>query len=188
MSFSMAIPCGGVAAAQSESAARDGNGAMASQENPEEVIVRGRRLGELRSDVQLARERAYGIFNEINSSDDFDVYCREEGRTGTRSTDRVCRAQFENRISADAAQEYMSSLSWRCPAGLPGQECMFSDYSSSAISAAQGIESQALSKREQMKKEILRLANEDDRFAQAIIDWYEANQQYEEARKGRNDD
>jgi hypothetical protein len=83
----------------------------------EEVIVRGRRLGELRSEVRLARERAYGIFNEINGSDDFDVYCREEVRTGTRSTDRVCRAQFESRISADAAHEYMSSLSWRCPAG-----------------------------------------------------------------------
>src|SRR5512139_2490199 len=75
----------------------------APQESPDEVVVRGRRLSDLRAEVQIARERAYEIFNEINSSDDFDVYCRAEGRTGTRSTDRVCRAQFENRISAAAA-------------------------------------------------------------------------------------
>ena len=64
---------------------------------------------------------------------------------------------------------------------------MFSDYGSGAKSAAQGIEGQAPSKRDQMKDEILRLANEDERFARAILDWYEANQQYEEARKRRND-
>lgn len=46
--------------------------------------MRGRRLSELRGDVQIARARAYGIFNEINSSDDFDVYCHDESRSGTR--------------------------------------------------------------------------------------------------------
>jgi hypothetical protein len=185
--FSIAGAGGGVAIAQSASPPERADNSL-QQEAPDEVVVRGRRLGELRDDVDMARDRAYDIFNDINSDDDFDVYCREEGRTGTRSTQRVCRAQFESRISADAAQEYMSSLSWRCPAELPGQDCMFSDYSSAAISAAQGIEGQAPSKRDRMKEEILRLANRDERFAQAIIDWYEANQQYEAARKRRNDD
>jgi hypothetical protein len=181
--ISIAASGGGAALAQSE-----GADAQAPQANSEEVIVRGRRLNDLRSEVQVARERAYGIFNEINSDDDFDVYCREEGRTGTRATQRVCRAQFENRISAAAAKEYMSSLSWSCPGQLAGQECMFSDYSSGAMSAAQGVESEALTKEDQMKEEILRLANQDEKFAQAILDWYEANQQYEAARKRRDDD
>ncbi len=38
-----------------------------------------------------------------------------------------------------------------------------------------------------MEEEILRLANQDDRFAQAILDFYEASQQYEAARKRRDD-
>jgi hypothetical protein len=63
---------------------------------------------------------------------------------------------------------------------------MFSNDASAAISAAQGIEGQAPSKRDEMKDEILRLANQDERFAQAILDWYEANQQYDAARNRRD--
>jgi hypothetical protein len=104
--------------------------------------VRGRRLSELSVDLQIARERAYDLFNDLNSNDDFDVYCHAEGRTGTRLTETVCRAQFENRISARAASEYL---------------------------------------------EIFQLARENDEFAQAILDWDEANQQLEAARKRCND-
>jgi hypothetical protein len=38
-----------------------------------------------------------------------------------------------------------------------------------------------------MNDEILRLANEDDRFAQAILDFYEASQQYDTARGRREE-
>jgi hypothetical protein len=162
--------------------------AVGDSPNSEEIIVRGRRLTDLRFEVEQAQERAYAIFNELNSDDDFDVYCRDERRYHSRATTRVCRPQFENRISAEAAQEYMSALSWRCPAEMVGQECLFSDYSSAAKSAAQGAESAAPNKREQMKEEIVRLANQDEGFAQAILDWYEKTEQYEGARKRRRED
>jgi hypothetical protein len=64
---------------------------------------------------------------------------------------------------------------------------MFSNSASAAIGSLQGAEGPAASKRDQMQEEIMRLANQDERFAQAIIDWYEANQQYEAARKRRDD-
>jgi HAMP domain-containing protein len=38
-----------------------------------------------------------------------------------------------------------------------------------------------------MNDEINRLAQQDARFAQAIIDFYEANRRYEDARKGKDD-
>ena len=191
--LSIATLGGGVAFAQSDPAARErAASATRVEENPEEVIVRGRRLTELRAEVEITRERAYGNFNEINSNDDFDVYCRAEGRTGTRSTDRVCRAQFENRISAQAASEYMRTLAWNCPTGPTGevitQDCLFSGYGQNAADSARAIEGQVPSMRDRMNEEILRLANQDDRFAQAILDWYEASQQLEAARKrGRGD-
>ena len=56
-----------------------------------------------------------------------------------------------------------------------------------AADSACAIEGQAPSMRERMNDEILRLANQDERFAQAILDWYEANQQLEAARKRRRD-
>lgn len=189
--FSIAASSGPVALAQSESAARDGAENSPGQEAPEEVIVRGRRLGELRFEVEVARERAYDIFNEINSNDDFDVRCHDETRYFSHSKRRVCRAQFEDRISADAAAEYMRMLTWTCPASASGapnlQSCIFSGYGQRAAGSARTVEAQLPNKRDQFEEEILRLANEDERFAQAILDFYEASQQYETARKRRED-
>jgi hypothetical protein len=182
--FAAAVLGGPAAVAQSASAPRESTDEQ--QQAPEEVIVRGRRLSELRIEIEQARRRAYDIFNEINSNDDFDVKCVGESSTGTRMRQQRCRAEFEGRISSRAAQDYMNTLRWVCPEGLT-QDCMFSGYSSSGISAAQGVEAELPSKRKQMDDEIVRLANEDDRFAQAILDYYEKHQEYEAERKRRHD-
>lgn len=181
------------ASGSSQALAQDAPAAGDSQADTEEVIVRGRRLTELRFEVEKARERAYAIFNEINSDNDFDIYCRNERRYHSRATTRVCRAQFENRISAEAAMAYMAELNWTCQPNpvdgfLDTQACMFSGPGVRAKSSAQGVESQLPGKRDQLNDEIVRLANQDDRFAQAILDWYETRQQYEEARKRRRGD
>lgn len=187
--FSITALGSGGAFGQGASTGREGADDSAQRETPEEVIVRGRRLVELRFEVEKAQERAYAIFNEINSDNDFDIYCRDERRHHSRATTRVCRPQFENRISSAAAGEYLASLFWACPGeGGVTQECMFSNYSAVGRSAAQGIEGQLPGKHAQMRDEILRLAQEDDRFAQAILDWYETTRQYEEARKRRGGD
>ena len=178
---------GGLAFAQTESPARE-RGATVSQEQPEEVVVRGRRIGELRAEVEDARERAYGLFNDLNSNDELDVYCHNESRSGTNVPQVICRAQFENRISAAAAREYLSGLFSACNGGRGvTQDCMFSNAGAGGINRAQGVEGQLPGKREQMADEIFRVARENDEFAKAILDWYEASQQYEAARKRRKD-
>lgn len=189
--LSIAAVGGRGALAQSEPAARERADTAASQEKPEEVIVRGRRIGELRAEVEDARERAYELFNDLNSNDEFDVSCHKESRSGTNVPQVVCRAQFENRISAAAASEYMSTLFALCqPDGngfLDTQACLFSGPGASARASAQGVEGQAPPKRDQMTQEIFRVARENDEFAQAILDWYEASQQYDAARKRRSE-
>ena len=178
---------GGLALAQTEPSARE-RGATASQEQTEEVVVRGRRIGELRAEVEDARERAYELFNDLNGNDEFDVYCHNESRSGTNVPQVICRAQFENRISAAAAREYLSGLFSACNgAGGVTQDCMFSNAGAAGINRAQGVEGQLGGKSEQMADEILRVARENDEFAQAILDWYEASQQYDAARKRRSD-
>ena len=178
---------GGLALAQTEQPARE-RGATAPQEQTEEVVVRGRRIGELRAEVEDARERAYELFNDLNGNDEFDVYCHNESRSGTNVPQVICRAQFENRISAAAAREYLSGLFSACNQdGGVTQDCMFSNAGAGGINRAQGVEGQLPGKREQMADEILRVARENDEFAQAILDWYEASQQYDAARKRRSD-
>ena len=186
--FSTVVSGTGVALAQGEPASGE-RAPTASQEAPDEVIVRGRRLQELRVEAEDARERAYDLFNEINSDDDFDVRCRDERMYHSHAIHRVCRPKFEDRIQAAAAREYLSGLFLSCEGGDGGvtQDCVFSDVGQSAIHAAGGVEGQLPAKQDQMADEILRLANQDDRFAQAIIDWYEARRQYDEARKRRKE-
>ena len=85
----------------------------------------------------------------------------------------------------------MATLSWLCEPGADGfldtQACMFSGPGVSATASAQAVENRAPRKRAQMTDEILRVAREDDRFARAILAFYEASQQYDAARKRRSD-
>ena len=182
--FSIAVSGPDIAGAQNEPAA---GGDERSQE-PEEIVVRGKRLVAFRVEVELARERAYDIFNEINSDDDFDIQCTAEQRTGTRLGRQVCAARFEGRISSRAGKDYLSALRAVCnqdPGGLT-QDCMFSGASSYGIAAAQAAESEAPIKRDRLNEEIHRLARENLEFGQAILDFYDASLKYEEERsRGR---
>lgn len=177
----------GTAGAQVESAAvrPTAEEAEAASEQAEEIVVRGRRLADFRVEVEQARVRAYDIFNEINSDDEFDVRCVHEKTTGTRMRQQVCRARFEDRISSTAAKDYFSALRWVC--GEVTADCIFSDRSAAGISAAQAVEGQAPIKRDQMNAEIYRLARENPKLARAIVDWYDATLRYEEQRTGRRD-
>ena len=189
--FWISVTGGGAALAQSEPAAPQRAEDTPRQDAPEEVVVRGKRVGQLRAEVEAARQRAYDVFNEINTNDEFDVRCRKETRTGSNVPTQVCRARFEDEISAAAAGEYASTLFRLCQPDTTGfldtQACMFNQPGVTAKSSAQGVENQSPPKHEQMAEEILRLARENDQLAEAIFGLYEASQEYEAARKRRDD-
>jgi hypothetical protein len=182
--FSIAVAAGGIAAAQNQRAAPGSAEAPAPQQSSDEVIVRGKRLGELRLDLQVAREHAFDIFNEINSNDDFDVHCGDETRVFSHAKKRVCRARFENRIAAQAARDYLAGLDMACPEA----RCIFGPASEKGIVRAQKAENPLQSKQQQLKQEIVRLANQDARFAQAILDYYAISRELETVGKRRVDD
>jgi hypothetical protein len=166
--------------AGSANAARAQNSAQTS----DEVIVRGKRLSEFRVEVELARVRAYEIFNEINSTDDFDIQCVDEPRRGSRMGRRVRAARFEGRVSAAAAKDYLAMIRAICPdaEGLT-QQCLFDPgLGSRGTAAARGAESDAPNQRGRLEEEIERLARTDLRFGQAILDFYDAGLKYEEER------
>src|SRR5262245_8697415 len=105
----------GTALGQNAPAAGEHRADPPSRQADDEVIVTGKQLGQLRVAVEKARERAYGIFNEINSNNDFDFQCVDETRTFSHAKQRVCRPRFENRITSAAATEYMAALTATCP-------------------------------------------------------------------------
>src|ERR1044072_7254663 len=124
--LSIAVSGGGIAVAQNERAAPNGN--SPAQEKPDEVVVTGKRLTELRFAAQSAREHAYDVFNEINSNNEFDVHCHDETRSFSHAKVRACRPNFENNIHREAAQEFLDGLWMSChdPEGVGvTQKCMF---------------------------------------------------------------
>jgi hypothetical protein len=151
----------------------------------EEIIVTGRQIARLRFEAQAARERVYEIFNDINSDDEFDIFCTDQTRAGTRVPQRVCRAQFESRISSTSAGEYMAGLTSAC--GVVTQECIFSEVSQQATSRAQGVEAEAPYKRALLDAEIQRLARENPDLRDAILGFLQLEHDYNKARKGRED-
>lgn len=91
----------GAAAAQQDGEA----GASDSGPGVEEVIVRGRRYGALRHQIELAEEAVYDRFNAINSNDEFDIHCYHEPITGSRIPRRTCRANFWRKAESRAGSE-----------------------------------------------------------------------------------
>jgi hypothetical protein len=176
-----------VAVAQNEVAAGGRSAGSPAGQADDEVIVTGKQLGQMRAQIENARERAWGIFNDINSSNDFDVHCKDETHSFSHAKVRACRPQFEGRITSTAAREYLAAIAMTCPSDKDGfidfQACMTGAYGQRAQARAQAVSSEAPAKRDQFTDEIFKLAGENDQFAQAILDVYALQQKYEAARK-----
>ena len=121
----------------------------------EEVIVRGQTPAALRIQIELAEEAVYDRFNEINSNDEFDVYCKEVAFTGSRMLTRFCQPNFWHATEEDIAYETVRLLQ------------------GSAFSMPTGIfRGEAHYKRQLMREEIERLAREDEEFLDALRHLY----------------
>ncbi|HEX7080391.1 MAG TPA: hypothetical protein VF329_05210 [Gammaproteobacteria bacterium] len=117
----------------------------------DEVVVRGRSRAELRLQMQLAEEAVYARFNEINSSDEFDIHCLREPVTGSRILRRVCQPEFWRNAQARAAEETVRAMQ-----GSP----------STPVAAVLG---EAMYKGELLEDEMRRLAREDDQLLKALL-------------------
>lgn len=60
----------------------------------EEVIVRGQTLERLREQIQEAEVAYFNRFNEINSSDEFDIHCFKRVEIGSKIPRRRCLPNF----------------------------------------------------------------------------------------------
>ncbi len=61
----------------------------------EEIRVIGARtFFSLRMQIVEEENKLYGIFNELNSNDDFDIECEKIAPTGTHISQRVCEPRF----------------------------------------------------------------------------------------------
>jgi hypothetical protein len=127
----------------------------------EEIIIRGRRgprWGELRAEVKRAQEAMFARFNEINSTDDFDIHCR--GEKSGHFVFRVCM-----------------SNGWRGFAAKIGSESASIIQGNANPGAWFRYRTAQLKQQQLMIEEMRRLTGEDEQLKQANADL--AGAQYE---------
>jgi hypothetical protein len=117
----------------------------------DEVIVRGQTRADLRLQIEIAQDAVFARFNEINSSDDFDIHCRDEKPTGSHIPRRVCQANFWRDAQAEAGKETVR--------GLQGSSFAFD---------SQQFLAGALYRRTQLDEEMRRLVAEDEDLKDAV--------------------
>ena len=77
----------------------------------EEITVLGERtFFTLRLEIEAAEEEVYGLFNELNTNDDFDVKCTREVNIGSHFKRRRCMAAYLREAQAENTQNYLNGI------------------------------------------------------------------------------
>jgi hypothetical protein len=118
---------------------------------PPDIVVRGRAYGELRLQIRLAEEAVFARFNEINSTDDFDIHCRDEPVIGSRVQKRACFSNSWREQNANIAQAVIAQAR--------------RDYGPSP----QFFLGQQLLMQRRLAEEAQRLALEDEQLGEAVL-------------------
>lgn len=78
---------------------------------PEEITVTGQKLFiVLKQQIEEAEDLMYGLFNEMNEDDRYDIHCTWEAPLGTRIRQRVCRPEFVANADRAVAQDFLAQV------------------------------------------------------------------------------
>jgi hypothetical protein len=146
----------GAAVGQQDAQARgEQPAAVPSPEPPEEIIVRGRRIGELRLTIERAEEAVFARFNDLNSTDDFDIHCRNEKFYGLNR--RSCESNIVHKLD-----------------GQIGREVALAMRGQGTGSAIQLIQAEQIRQQQLLTDELHQLADKDERLKKAVSDLTQA--------------
>lgn len=152
------IPLSVVAEAPSEPPAR--------QPPIEEIEVIGERsLLQLRLEIKQAEVHMFDLFNALNSTDDFDVTCRNVTHTGTLIPTWECDAGYMRRARFQNVQDFLNF-------GIPPK-------------SEQELWWENRHKTEQLNAEMKAVAREHPELASAMIELHEKRQRLEELEQER---
>lgn len=151
--------------------------ASAAGAQPVEQRAEPKSLGELRTELERARDEIFARFNDANQGSRTDVTCRDEQPTGSRMRQNVCRSGAESAADASAAQGFLGAL--LRGAGSSLGEAGANIATGSALADGEAGEAEALAKFEDAWTRLLR---EDPEFFRAVAEYVELEKQYNRAR------
>lgn len=80
--------------AQDQDSPTESDVESASRPIEESSVVGERTFSTLQLEIESAETEVYGLFNELNSNDEFDVKCVKEVFVGSHFSRRVCMADY----------------------------------------------------------------------------------------------
>jgi hypothetical protein len=155
--------------------------AMEATEAPEEIIVTGRKsLGQLRLEIEFAQDRMFGLFNELNGDERYDIHCDAIQPLGTRISQRECIPEFLRMAKERSAKAYIAGIQ-------SGSSIMLSDangsFSMSVLPPQAEIEYRYPLLREKMNGLIM----QNPEFAEAVGEHHRLTQELERRTSSSRD-
>ena len=148
-SLCLAAICGVAAQDADTSSAEEAPPAASA---PDEVVVIGQSLSDLRQRIEAAEVAVFNRFNDINSNDDFDIHCRYRTKYFSHTRERVCESNSWREQDENYAESLLQTVRGEYappPGTFRGEQLL--------MNAALG-------------EELRRLAAEDPGLQQALAD------------------
>jgi len=81
-----------------------------AREIEEITVIAEQTFSTLRVQIEAAEEEVFALFNELNSSDEYDITCTVEVYTGSHLPQRDCMAAFLRDAIAQNIQDYVQGI------------------------------------------------------------------------------
>ena len=148
----------------------------------EEITVVGEKtLLAMRHQIELEEENLYGMFNDLNSSDELDIRCRTMTKRLSHLTERICEPVFltnyrieRNRNALTEIRQAWSDEGIDPVILLNGLDLMESEYD---------LRKDSDHKFEELSEEMLRIALENPEYFATLQRISRLKEEFEAARK-----
>jgi len=148
----------------------------------EEITVVGEQnFISIRNRIERAEENLYGLFNELNSRDDFDIVCRVIRITNSRIPCRSCEPVFFTELRRNSSQFAQSEL--RQAWSDEGIDLALLDRAMDLIPEERELQDLAATTFEELQEEMLRIATENPQYLQALMQVAELKALLEQERQ-----
>ena len=148
----------------------------------EQITVVGERtLLSMRNEIERIEEQLYDTFNALNKSDEFDIFCVTETRTTSHIMQRSCEPVFLTNLKKENAQHAVSQI--RNAYTDEGLDFVLLEYGLDFIESEKTLKSQASAQYEELSQEILRIAQENPDYRDALLRIGNLKAEYELARR-----
>jgi hypothetical protein len=150
--------------------------ASTPENTQEEIIITGEKI--LLDRIWAAEKKAYDVFNTFNDEKRFEINCSKHSPTGTLFNNQLCLPAFQLDALQGQAQDYRESLlNFIAPPGGGGMP------DASVVPTHVPSEVKIASQMPAYKRKLKEVAEQHPEFLEALIEYNELKQRYQQAEQ-----